>query len=179
MKVDLRLIGYALALTSLTTLTGCMEADHPGPPPAATTDSTSQTPVSTEDSSASGLRVAKAPYPASIDVIQGKPLAKRTEIQVHKGEVLNLAGWAIDQSMDAPGSSVDLVIDDKVVSQGKYGVKRPDLVQGFKKQSYLGSGYTITYNCDLPPGAHKAALRIVGTNSKYYYEPFKFTISVQ
>jgi hypothetical protein len=90
-------------------------------------------------------------------------------LRVGSGE-LKVSGWAVDQVAGTQARGVDILLDD-VPFPTIYGADRGDVVEYFKRQGYLQSGFVAVIPAgQIGKGQHTIALRVVSSEGQCYYQ---------
>ena len=125
-------------------LTGC------SPQPANTNTAT----VSNQNASPNAAPAAKpgvnnAPF-GWLDSVQG---------EAKTGNSLTLAGWAVDHEDGVPVTKIEVLLDDKVLSEATLGKERMDVAKSMGKPAWQNSGWVATvWLANVSSGAHKIAV---------------------
>lgn len=79
-----------------------------------------------------------------------------------KSDSLLMSGWVADAVDGSPLSNVTVRIDGTAVGAPTLGLARPDVASAFSNQSYLNSGYKLTYPASsLSVGSHQVIVTAV------------------
>jgi hypothetical protein len=91
-------------------------------------------------------------------------------IDVQAGEPLRVAGWAVDDKADAPGSGVRIYVDNGSPINAQYGISRPDVAGVLKDNRLLFSGFeALVPTTELSDGAHELTFQVVNAAGTSVY----------
>ena len=94
-------------------------------------------------------------------------------------DVLYVSGWVADSVDGAPLNNVTVTIDGNFVGKPTIGIARPDVANAFNNQTYLNSGYRLTYPASsLSIGSHQATVTAVDSSGiSKTFGPVNFSVT--
>lgn len=114
-----------------------------------------------------------------LDRYNGEKPAVRGTIEINTAEdMVSLLGWAADFCSEAPFSQLYLKVGD-IVLQCEYGIKRDSVVNHFKLDSLLNTGFTVTFPADYLKDGEVGEIAFYGVSAdgQYLYEPVTYQLN--
>jgi len=100
-------------------------------------------------------------------------------VRVSAGSEFRVSGWAVDRSTQSAAGGVDVLIDGTPF-RGAYGADRRDVVDYFKRPTYLESGFTLSIPAEsVARGRHLLSLRVIASDGRCYYRTDSIPVIVE
>ena len=77
---------------------------------------------------------------------------------------LRLEGWGADEESGSPLKEIIITIDGEIIGQAVTGFQRPDIVEYFKHNSWINSGWSFDADLDLSLNKHTLYVVFVDNN---------------
>lgn len=113
-----------------------------------------------------------------LDNCNDNQVGEKTDIQLDKNAVsVKLYGWAVDFCNDAPFKELYLQIGD-ITAKCEYGIERTGVVDHFKKDSLLKTGFRVEFPATYLQDAPDAEIAFIGVsaNGQYRYQPVTYRL---
>lgn len=113
-----------------------------------------------------------------LDTCNDNRVGGKTDIQIEKDAFsVKLYGWAADFCNDAPFQELYLRIGD-IITKCEYGIERTSVVDHFKKDSLLKTGFRVEFPITYLQDAKETEIAFVGVSAdgQYLYEPVKYRL---
>lgn len=113
-----------------------------------------------------------------LDSCNDRRVGGRADVNLEPSEKsIKLYGWAADFCNGAPFQELYLRIGD-IITKCEYGIERTSVVDHFKKDSLLKTGFRVEFPITYLQDAKETEIAFVGVSAdgQYLYEPVKYRL---
>lgn len=113
-----------------------------------------------------------------LDTCNDNRVGGKTDVQLDKNAIsVKLYGWAADFCNDAPFKELYLQIGN-ITAKCEYGIERTSVVDSFKKDSLLKTGFRIEFPATYLKDAPDTEIAFIGVSAdgQYRYQPVAYQL---